>query len=445
MPTASANTTLFRMDKKSKKLKNLKLTESVDFSDLAGNEETIEDLEKMAPKKQRLGVKIAFLLFNVLIVVFILLAEKHNSGSIPNLRDTISETRNGWQYTLCACLLFVVMVGAEALCYVLMMRVSGQGFRPWLAIKTTIIGKYYDNITPFSMGGQPFQMYYMAKSDVSTSTACSMPVIHHVVKLLVSNIAIVACYIFTSTNTAGGIKIAAYVGVLFNLSMPAAVALFIVKKSWALAITKWVVKAGHKLKIVKDYDATLEKILKLVDEFICTLRFLFKHIGLSLIIAVLTLAEVLALVAVPYFVIRAFGVECDMWQTIVKGMYAMNASSYIPTPGSAGGAEAYFYGIFGDDLGSGNFFWAVMLWRVITYYVYIVIGTVINFGMVIFGSIKTRNYNNRLKQRIAALQSKLQITKKSAEDEEEDSSPTDGVSAEQTAFSAKDNTITEDN
>lgn len=217
------------MDKEKKKLKSLKLTESVDFSDLAGGEETVEDLEKMAPKKQNLGVKIAFLAFNVLIVVFILLAEKHNSGSIPNLKETILEARYGWQYAVAACLLFVVMVGAEALCYVLMMRVSGQGFRPWLAVKTTIIGKYYDNITPFSMGGQPFQMYYMAKSGLSTSTACSMPVIHHVVKLLVSNVAIVTCYIFTSTNTAGGIKIAAYVGVLFNLSMPAIVALFIIK------------------------------------------------------------------------------------------------------------------------------------------------------------------------------------------------------------------------
>ena len=189
------------MDKEKKKPKSLKLTESVDFSDLAGGEETVEDLEKMAPKKQNLGVKIAFLAFNVLIVVFILFAEKHNSGSIPNLKETILEARYGWQYAVAACLLFVVMVGAEALCYVLMMRVSGQGFRPWLAVKTTIIGKYYDNITPFSMGGQPFQMYYMAKSGLSTSTACSMPVIHHVVKLLVSNVAIVACYIFTSTNT----------------------------------------------------------------------------------------------------------------------------------------------------------------------------------------------------------------------------------------------------
>ena len=430
------------MDKEKKKPKSLKLTESVDVSDLAGGEETVEDLEKMAPKKQNLGVKIAFLAFNVLIVVFILLAEKHNSGSIPNLKETILNARYGWQYAVAACLLFVVMVGAEALCYVLMMRVSGQGFRPWLAVKTTIIGKYYDNITPFSMGGQPFQMYYMAKSGLSTSTACSMPVIHHVVKLLVSNVAIVACYIFTSTNTAGGIKIAAYVGVLFNLSMPAIVALFIIKKSWALAITKWVVKVGHKLRIVKDYDATLDKILKMVDEFIGTLRFLFKHIGLSLIIAVLALTEVLALVAVPYFVIRAFGVECDMWQTIVKGMYAMNAASYVPTPGSAGGAEAYFYGIFGDELGSGNFFWAVMFWRAITYYVYIVIGTAINFGMVIYSSIKTRNYNNNLKQRLAALQSKFNITKKASEDAEGDVSVAPPNEPDEAAEA--ENTITED-
>lgn len=385
------------------KNKKIQFSGPVDFSDMTTQTESVEDLEKMAPKKQNLGVKIAFLLFNVLIVVFILWMEKRNSGSIPNLKETILEVQDGWRYVVAACLLFVVMVGAEALCYMLMTHKSGQGFRPWLAIKTTVIGKYYDNITPFSMGGQPFQMYYMAKSGVDTATACSMPVIHHAVKLLVSNIAIVICYICTATTTAGGIKIAAYVGVLFNLALPAIVALFIIKKSWALALTEWVMKLGHKIKLVKDYDAAVAKVLKTVEEFIGTLRFLFKHIGLSIVIAVLTLLEVLALVAVPYFVIRAFGVECNMWQTIVKGMYAMNASSYIPTPGSAGGAEAYFYGIFGDELGGGNFFWAVMLWRAITYYIYIFIGTCINFGMVIVGSLKTRDYNKRLKLRLQQL------------------------------------------
>ena len=129
-----------------------------------------------------------------------------------------------------------------------------------------------------------------------------------------------------------------------------------------------------------------------------------------MLISLFSVIEVLALVSVPYFVIRGYGSDVGYLESLVKGMYAMNAAAYVPTPGTAGGAEAYFYGLFGNVLEGGSFFWAVMTWRAVTYYSFILIGSASNIAIVIKSSLKTHSYNEGIKSRISELRSRLGLS-----------------------------------
>jgi hypothetical protein len=43
-----------------------------------------------------------------------------------------------------------------------------------LAFKTAVLGKYYDLITPFATGGQPFQIYYTNKYGIKGGESLSV-------------------------------------------------------------------------------------------------------------------------------------------------------------------------------------------------------------------------------------------------------------------------------
>lgn len=73
-----------------------------------------------------------------------------------------------WYYLVLA----VVMSFANIMCrssvYSTMMKTLTGKFKFPLCVSTTIIGKFYDNVTPLSTGGQPFQIYHLQKKKLLT-------------------------------------------------------------------------------------------------------------------------------------------------------------------------------------------------------------------------------------------------------------------------------------
>ena len=51
--------------------------------------------------------------------------------------------------------------------------------------------------------------------------------------------------------------------------------------------------------------------------------------------------------------------------------------SFLPLPGGAGAAELSFTALFAMYFGGGHLFWAMIIWRIFTYYGYILQGLII--------------------------------------------------------------------
>ena len=69
------------------------------------------------------------------------------------------------------------------------------------------------------------------------------------------------------------------------------------------------------------------------------------------------------------------------------------AISFIPIPGGAVAAELSFKSIYSSYFTSGALFWAILIWRVIVYYAYIIQGFVFIVLDYIKLSIKQRKNN----------------------------------------------------
>jgi uncharacterized protein (TIRG00374 family) len=349
------------------------------------------------PKKQNIWVKVLFLLINIAVIAILVYAEKNKAGTIPSLRETVASVHNGWKYIIIAACMFFVMIVAESACYSYMMWLTNKKAKPFIGLKTALVGRYYDNVTPFATGGQPFQIFTLKRGGLDTATACSIPLIRHSVKMIAVNALVIIAFICIPCNISPAFKIAAFFGVAVNLVGPAFIILVSLNKKLAFSIVRFGVKIGCKIRLIKNYDKTVDKIVNMTDSLVTTLRFLVTHLSMMELISILSIIDVLALISVPYFVLRGFGIEVGYFDVIVRGLYAMNAASYIPTPGASGGAEAYFFGVFGDLFQTGSFFWGVMLWRLVTYYIFLLIGTIINIALVIKTSIKTGRYNRKIK------------------------------------------------
>ena len=67
----------------------------------------------------------------------------------------------------------------------MLIKSSTKKKRPFLAYKVAAIGRYYDYVTPFASGGQPFQIYYLTNRGVKASSAISIPLAKYIVQQIV--------------------------------------------------------------------------------------------------------------------------------------------------------------------------------------------------------------------------------------------------------------------
>ena len=91
-----------------------------------------------------------------------------------------------------------------------------------------------------------------------------------------------------------------------------------------------------------------------------------------------------------YIQIFTMAVVCDM------------ACSFIPLPGAAGMAELSFATLFGNffkSAGAGNIaVWALLLWRIFTYYGYLIQGLFIMLYDFLIGNKKYEKQKNKFSE-----------------------------------------------
>ena len=89
----------------------------------------------------------------------------------------------------------------------------------------------------------------------------------------------------------------------------------------------------------------------------------------------LTVLQLTVYFLIPFCVCLALGVFINPLEAIAASACVLMVSSFVPLPGAAGGAEGSFLVFFGMFLTDGSKTGtAILLWRLITFYLTIVIG-----------------------------------------------------------------------
>ena len=146
--------------------------------------------------------------------------------------------------------------------------------------------------------------------------------------------------------------------------------------------TRWIVKIGYSLRIVKDYRKTYNKIMMQVREYQNSVEFLRKNKIVMLKCVLYSLVEVIAYFAIPVVCILAFSTSLEVtWTlffiTMTQFMICQMAAVIIPLPGGTGMMEIGFILVFGvASILGNNVFMALLAFRIISYYLLILHGFV---------------------------------------------------------------------
>ena len=390
--------------------KKFKFSKSIEEPDIPVSEqEKRQEIEakflQTQPKSRKGKLKkifqIVFLIALCVMSIVLLLNIGDGNNTMP-FSEVMKDAKMGW--LVWAFFGFIVLVAIDTFRFSLLTKLTTKKFKPVLNCKVSVIGKYYDNVTPLATGGQPFQMYYYNKKGIPAGVASSIPLVKYFIAMFVTLLISLLLIIFNSkvlgkvdsdSAVSTTIHVFAYVGVVLGALMPTLIILMSVKPKVGKAIVSNLLKLFKKLRIVKDYQKSYYKTMKTVNEYRTSLKYVASKKLYIAAIAGLTVLEYIALGTIPFFVCVALGgipPSASVWFTIVT-LYAFvtNAVSFIPTPGNSGFAESSFFLVFaGLSMTGGTLFWIVLFWRIITYYLYILIGMLIIFYDFVANTIREK-------------------------------------------------------
>lgn len=335
-------------------------------------------------KLRKIILTILFIAFSAGVIIATAVNEFSGSNEAADLKDV---HLNGW-LLIPATICFLIMIFLEYGKYALMISKStpkGTFSRRelWkLSFRTVMLGRYYDNITPAAVGGQPAQILQMRKTGkISNGMATAIPIFSMISGQFTFLLIAIPCFIFSGILFQYPLlTTAAWIGLLFFAFWPVMVlgTMFFPKPT--AKIINLIVRFFAKIKIIKNRDEAVKKVEKEVADYAENVKLIIKKPGVGGWVMVMSFFSNIFLSFIPYFVLIAFGGDIDFGECFLMTTAVRAAVYFAPTPGNAGVAEGTFYIVF-SRLSTGYVFWAMMLWRLFSYYIYIIVGPLIYLSM----------------------------------------------------------------
>lgn len=370
-----------------------------------------------AVAKQRSAKKrwlsFGFLMLNLIILAVILYFNFKNTENI-SLQELFFSKINWW-WILIALGLFFLINGLDAVrIWILIKHATGHS-RPWLSFKSIITQRFYDNITPLATGGQPFQIFYLHKRGLSASTATSVPlakyifgqvvyILFAVIIILANTTGIIDILNSNTTVIPGSVLITlCWVGLGLNLLLIGSIVSLSVSKKIAPNIMVGVLKLLKKLHIIKDYRRTYAKVMHMVREYISTSRMFFTKPSIFIGELISSILLCFASASIPFCIYSAMcGFDASMWLIIITLAIVCDfTAGFMPLPGGAGVAEVACLSVFAAlfsaaGVSAGLVVWAMLLWRIFSYYMYLLCGILLIFYDYLVGNKKIDKTLQRL-------------------------------------------------
>lgn len=370
------------------------------------NEELREAIESRSPKKRKKTTILSVILLLVNIAFMAIIVSKLIVQTDDfSLKSLVSSQGVKLWWLVGGFATYALFIFVQVLAFRMLIR-NLTGNSSWkTAYDVAVVGKYYDNVTPFAVGGQPMQIVALSGCGVGAGVSTGIPIIKLIINTAVSALLAIIFFVVGLPRLGAAsplnqllLLIVEVLGVI-GLIITVLLAIFMLLISSGTLFTRsfisGLLRIGYKLRLIKNYRKTYRKVINQVAEYKFCMKYLAKNKKLLFSLIFLTIAEYLSVFSYSLFAVCAFSESIDvnfivLWLIcMTKYNLCQMASCFIPLPGGTGLMEISFIILFGSQLGS-NIIWGLLGWRFLSYYLIIIHGFIHELVKIISSFVKNR-------------------------------------------------------
>ena len=247
------------------------------------------------------------------------------------------------------------------------------------ALENSILGFYVSAITPFSAGGQPFQIYHLTRLGLNVEEASMIVGLKFITSFSV-NVVLGIVALSRYSDVIRGIPAVGPI-MYFGITLTVAMYLFFLAMALGGRFTEVILSSkviSYPIAFfLRKKRAGIDRIIvEKVKSYTEMVRGFWKKSSLHFLLnVVLSTFMVILMLSTPYLAMESITDEHLAYSEVLGLQVAMNMVVYfLPTPGSSGGVEGMFYLVFSTLMESEDVASSLVIWRFFTYYTVIILG-----------------------------------------------------------------------
>jgi glycosyltransferase 2 family protein len=274
--------------------------------------------------------------------------------------------------------LWVLTLSADAFSISLFIRGTEERLSLKAAYRTAVTRIFFNILTPFGFGGQPFMVYLLSKEGVSPGKGSTIAVTRLMILSAYTQIGAVLSFFFYDGKLSeipslrGFFLIAGTIGAVITGTVFAS----LLYPHLMIKLVNLAGKVLHRLKIVPDITRFKRKVVhegavarKSFKRFFRRNNFRVFLMGM-LSTFLLYAAQLLTLLVI----LRGLNITVEFWTGISLSAILLFAMLFLPTPGAAGLGEGAFILIFTGTIPQYLIGIALVIWRLFFHYLTALVG-----------------------------------------------------------------------
>lgn len=319
----------------------------------------------------------SFNIICILISAGVLISFSISNNGITGLVQSFVNMNYSWLLFGVACIMGYWFLDAVSLHVIIVDLYPKYGFLRTL--KLQMLGLFYNAITPFASGGQPFQVYIMSKNGMEGGKAASIITFKAILFHIAMGVFAVASVFFgfgIYGKMVPNFFIVAIAALLINVVIITALVIVSVNEKLTDKLLYWLVKVAYVFKLTRAPKKMYTKLSAKLTEFHKSAVGFMDSRGMIIKSFIYCIIELFLYFFASYCVYRALNLhEYAFYVLMVGQVFVLLIASFVPLPGGSGGAEGSFY-LFFNNVYGGAVMPGMLIWRILSYYSVILVGAV---------------------------------------------------------------------
>ena len=250
------------------------------------------------------------------------------------------------------------------------------------AFRLMLVTQFFNAVTPFSSGGQPFQVYTLKKDGLrvtdGTNVIIQNFIVYQVALVILGVMAIAGNYFFHIFKEVGLLKELVTLGFIINTLVVVGLFIIAFARKFNHKITNLGIRILYRFHLIKDKEKQLKKWEESIEQFHHGAKLLMTNKWLFVRSIFLNFVALVCLYLVPVALLYGMGDyhSFDGLLSVVASAYVMLMGSFVPIPGGTGGLEYGFIANFGNFEKDSKLNALMLLWRFLTYYLGMFLGAI---------------------------------------------------------------------